>query len=130
MAFLSDQELPTYYPPAASMETDQVTLYLNRANSYAFGQIGGTPPAIPGDDGANLKTAVALAFEILSEGQTSQTDPTNGNITEAAPAQGFVRSDRNTNPLATVDKMLLPYKRAFESANAAVTDRGVTWLGG
>lgn len=126
MAFLTSDELPNYYSEAAAMAVAQVTKYLYRANAYCYGVIGGYPPTI--DD--NLKTIVATAFEILAEGQTAQTDPTTGIITEAAPTSTFNRSDRNTNPLSAVDKMLLPYKRAFESENAEQGDFGVSWLGG
>jgi hypothetical protein len=124
--FLAENELNTYYLEAAGMTAGDRTKYLGRANSYCYGVVGGTPPTVD----ANLKHIVAAAFEIMSEGQTAQTDPVNGNITEAAPPGAFNRSDRNANPLATVDKMLLPYKRAYEAAAAAVTDRGVSWLGG
>lgn len=123
--FLTDNELPTYYAEAASMTTEDRSKYLQRANAYCKGVIGGQPPTVDND----LKAAVALAFEILAEGQTAQTDPTNGNITEVAPSSPFNRSDRNANPLATVDKMLRPYQLAYEAAAAAVTDKGVSWLG-
>lgn len=124
MAFLTKDELPDYYPN--NMPDGDVTKYLARANAYCFGVIGGDPPQV--DD--NLKAIVAHAFEILAEGQTAQTDPTTGIITEAAPASTFNRSDRNANPLLAVDKMLLPYKKAFEAANEAQSDFGVSWLGG
>lgn len=128
---LTAVELPTYYPEAANMSEGDVAKYLGRANSYCLGVIGGEPPAVPWDVGwTNLKAIVATAFEILAEGQTAQTDPVTGNITEAAPSSAFNRSDRNANPLSTVDKMLLPYKTAFESENAAASDFGVIWLGG
>lgn len=127
---LTAAELPTYYAEAANMEAADVTKFLGRANSYCLGEIGGDPPTVPWDpDRANLKAVVANAFEILAEGQTAQTDPVTGNITEAAPTAAFNRSDRNANPLSSVDKMLLPYKRAYEEANAAAGDFGVTWLG-
>jgi hypothetical protein len=125
MAFLTSNELPTYYPEAANMDAAQVTKYLNRANSYCYGVIGGSPPTIDG----NLKTVVAMAFEILAEGEVAQTDPVTGNITDAAPVSPYNRFDKNANPLATVDKMLMPYKRAFESANEDQADNGVSWLG-
>jgi hypothetical protein len=125
-AFLTAAELPTYYPEAAAMTEGDVTKFLGRANSYCYGVIGGDPPTID----TNLKIIVATAFEILAEGQTAQTDPVTGDITEAAPTSAFNRSDRNANPLSAVDKMLLPYKRDFESANKAQSDYGVVWLGG
>jgi hypothetical protein len=131
MQFLTAAELPTYYPEAASMPADQLTKFLGRANSYCLGVIGGDPPTVPWDaDRANLKAVVATAFEIMAEGEVAQTDPMTGNITDAAPVSPYNRFDTNRNPLATVDKMLLPYKRAFEDANAGQSDYGVNWLGG
>jgi hypothetical protein len=124
MAFLTAAELPTYYPN--NMAEGDVTKYLGRANAYCFGVIGGEPPNV--DD--NLKVIVSTAFEILAEGQTSQTDSVTGIITESAPVSSFSRDKANSNPLAAVDKMLLPYKKAFEAANTAQADNGVTWLGG
>lgn len=123
MPFLTAAELPTYYEN--NMSESDVTKYLYRANAYCYGVIGGEPPNV--DD--NLKAIVAHAFEILAEGQTTQTDPVTGNITEAAPTSAFNRSDRNANPLAAVDKMLMPYKKAYDDAHAEQSDNGVTWLG-
>jgi hypothetical protein len=122
-AFLTAAELPTYYPN--SMAEGDVTKYLARANAYCYGVIGGDPPTV--DD--NLKAIVSTAFEILAEGQTSQADATTGIITEGGPASSFSR-EKGSNPLGAVDKMLLPYKKAFEAANAEQADNGVTWLGG
>lgn len=131
MSILTAAELPTYYPEAAAMDAAHVTKFLGRANSYCLGIIGGNPPTVTWDaDRANLKTVVATAFEIMAEGEVAQTDPVTGNITDAAPLSPYNRFDTNKNPLATVDKMLLPYKRAYEDANAEQSDNGVTWLGG
>lgn len=122
-AFLTAAELPTYYPN--NMAEGDVTKYLGRANAYCYGVIGGDPPTV--DD--NLKVIVSTAFEILAEGETSQTDPTTGIITEGGPASSYSR-EKGSNPLAGVDKMLLPYKKAFEAANTAQADNGISWLGG
>lgn len=129
--FLTAAELPTYYAPGAQMDESEAATYLQRANGYCLGQIGGNPPVLDWDtDRSNLKSIVAMAFEILAEGQSGQTNTTNGNITVAAPTPEYTRSDRNANPLATVDKMLAPYKAAYERQNAVITDRGFMFLGG
>lgn len=127
MAFLEATDLPSFYKPAASMTQDDVTTYLQRANAYAKGEIGGIPPAIPGDDGADLKAAVALAFEVFSKGETAQVNDFTGNITDVAPGGQYTRKD-SKDPLDTVKAMLRPYRLAFEAANAAQTDRGVKFL--
>lgn len=121
--FLTSDELPTYYPN--NMSTEDVTKYLGRANAYCYGVIGGEPPTVD----ENLKIIVSTAFEILAEGETSQTDATTGIITEGGPASSYSR-EKGSNPLLGVDKMLLPYKKAFEAANSQQADNGVTWLGG
>lgn len=126
MPFLVEEDLPKYYPATANMTANDVTTFLTRANSYAFGFIGGVPTytaQLPAD---YLKTAVALAFEILAEGQEAQTDPVNGTITEAAPTGFYTR--RADNPFAVVDQMLSPYKRAFEAQNTTSADNGVQFL--
>jgi hypothetical protein len=122
-AFLTAAELPIYYPN--NMALNDVTKYLYRANAYCYGVIGGDPPTVD----ENLKVIVSTAFEILAEGQTSQTDDDTGIITEAAPASAFSRV-KDSSPMAAVDKMLLPYKKAFEAANTEQADNGLTWLGG
>lgn len=127
MAFLDATELPSYYKPAGSMDQDDVKTYLQRANAYAKGEIGGIPPALPGDDGADLKAAVALAFEIFSKGETAQVNTFTGNITDVAPG-GQYSNNNDKDPLDTVKAMLRPYRIAFEAANAAQTDRGVKFL--
>ncbi|GKU79294.1 hypothetical protein [Paenibacillus sp. L3-i20] len=123
MAFLSAAELPNYYPN--NMAVGDVTKYLGRANAYCYGVIGGEPPIVD----ENLKVIVSTAFEILAEGETSQTDNVTGIITEAGPASSYSR-EKGNNPLASIDKMLLPYKKAFDAANAEQADNGITWLGG
>jgi hypothetical protein len=131
MQLLTAEDLPTYYPEAAVIDPAQVAKFLGRANSYCLGVIGGDPPPVPWDaDRSNLKAIVATAFEIMAEGEVAQTDPETGNITNAAPESPYNRFDTNRNPLAAVDKMLLPYKRAYEDANAVQSDNGVIWLGG
>lgn len=130
MQLLTAGELPLYYPEAANMELPVLNKFLGRANSYCLGVIGGDPPSVPWDaDRRNLKAIVGTAFEIMAEGEVAQTDPITGNITDAAPVSPYNRFDKNAEPLATVDKMLLPYKRAFDDANAEKSDYGVTWLG-
>lgn len=120
--YLTDEELKdTYYPKAAAMDTDNVTLCLARANAYAQGIIGGMPPNA--DD--NLKTAVALAFEIFAKGETGQADPITGNITEAAPAGVFVRRE---NPLKAVETMLKPYADEFDAANTPKSEKGACFF--
>lgn len=126
MAFLTESDLPNYYPAAANMSENDIKKYLARANGYAFGVIGGVPQysaQLPEDQ---VKAAVALAFETLAEGQDAQTNNVNGNITEAAPTGFYVR--KADNPLEVVDKMLLPYKNAFENQNTASADNGVMFL--
>lgn len=126
--FLTDDELKTtYYPKAGTMPGPEVTRFNRQANAYAFGVIGGTPPAIPGDDITTLKAAVALAFELFAKADTAQVNPTTGDITEAAPAGAFVRN-KERDPWDTVDSMLKPYADAFKAANVAKSDRGVAFL--
>lgn len=122
MAFLTAVELPTYYTPAAAMESEDVTTFLQRANAYAKGEIGGVPPTVDED----LKAAVALAFEIFTKGETAQVDDFTGNVTEAAPGGQYSR--KTSDPLDVVKAMLRPYRLAFERANATQTDRGVVFL--
>lgn len=120
--YLTEEEIKdTYYPKAAIMPAADVTLYLARANAYAQGIIGGMPPNV--DD--NLKTAVALAFEVLAKGETGQADPVTGNITEAAPAGVFTRRE---NPLKAVDTMLKPYADAYDAANIPKSEKGVQFF--
>jgi hypothetical protein len=118
---IEDELLQTYYPKAQAMTSDDIKTYLARANSYTFGVIGGMPPTV--DD--NLKTAVALAFEIMAKGSTAQVDELTGNITLAAPSGYFTRTP---NPLAQVDIMLAPYARAFDAAQTELAERSVRFL--
>lgn len=122
MAFLTAQDLPSFYKPAAAMTQDDVTTFLQRANAYAKGEIGGNPPEIDDD----LKAAVALAFEIFTKGETAQVDDFTGNVTEAAPGGQYSR--KTSDPLDVVKAMLRPYRLAFERANATKSDRGVAFL--
>lgn len=126
MPYLTEADLKaTYYPRASSMAAADVKLYLQRANSFAWGEIGGMPPTV--DD--PLKAAVATAFEILAKGETgANVNAVNGNITEAAPAGFFARNGRQYDPLDAVRTMLRPYRTAFENANAAKSDKGVRFL--
>lgn len=126
MPFLKDEELTKYYPKAANMGQDEKTLYLMRANSFAFGTIGGIPPFSPQLPEEQLKVAVALAFEILAKDEVAQVDDVNGNITEAAPTGYFAR--REKDPLDQVKTMLLPYAAAYDQANTTQSDKGLMFL--
>lgn len=131
--YLSDTELRTYYAKADKMPPAEVTLYLSRANSYAYGILGGKPSFthLPLDEAAalemGLKTAVALAFEFFTRGETAQINPVNGNITEAAPAGYFQRAPGKQYQLEQVDKMLLPYA-AMISQSTTQPNNGVSFL--
>lgn len=129
MAFLTTTELrEKYFEKAVHMPDNEVDQFLNMANAYAFGFIGGDPPAIPGDDRSNLKAAVALAFQLLSKGDTGQVDVITGNITESAPAGLFSRG-KERDQWAIVDIMLTVYKNAYKASSGAITsDRGVRFL--
>lgn len=127
MAFLNAADLPNYYSKATNMDENDVSTYLQRANAFALGEIGGVPPVIPGDDGENIKIAVALAFEIFAAGETGQVDNFTGNITDAAPGGNYSRNTER-DPLDIARGILKPYKRAYEAANAAQIDRGVQFL--
>jgi hypothetical protein len=126
MSYLTVDELPTYCPEVANMTAGDKTKYLNRANGYAFGVIGGIPAYTDQLPATTVKIAVAMAFEIFAEGQEAQTNTVNGNITEAAPTGHYVR--KADDPLAVVDKMLQPYKEAFEAQNTALADNGIMFL--
>lgn len=124
MAFLNETELKsTYYPQAANVDSMDIKVYLQRANAFCKGEIGGEPPLVDDD----LKAAVAMAFEVFAQGETAQVDVITGNITEAAPA-GYYSRKAEKDPLDTVRSMLKPYKIAFEAANAAKSDRGLMFI--
>ena len=128
MAYLTLVELTgTYYPKAAVMPAADVTLYLQRANTFAVGEIGGQLLDTYVDE--NLKTAVALAFEILARGETAQVDPVNGNITEAAPAGYFALFQaKKPDPLDAVRGMLAPYKIKYDQLQKPDNNRGFRFL--
>ncbi|MGP9042107.1 hypothetical protein [Cytobacillus kochii] len=126
MAFLNETDLPTYYPESIKMTDNDRKKFLNRANSYAFGVIGGVPMYSPQLPELQVKSAVALAFEVFVEGQEAEVNTVNGNITEAAPTGHYTR--KADDPLAVVDKMLLPYKEAFTRQNTASADNGIMFL--
>lgn len=127
MPYLEAQELTgVYYKKAANMEQGELDTYLRRANALAYGEIGGEVPASM--DKENLKAAVALAFEIFTQGETSQVDDITGNVTEAAPAGSYTRNEKARDPLDVVRAMLRPYRLAFEAANAAKSDRGISFI--
>jgi hypothetical protein len=131
MYLTADELTTTYYPKAANMPQEDRDTYLQRANSYAFGKIGGVPTfteQLPAD---GLKAAVALAFEIFAKGETAQVDQATGWVTEGAPAGPFVRPpSRQYSPLEQVDVMLEPYRAAVAAANAAQAERGFRFLTG
>ena len=123
MAFLTPEELKsTYYKQGAYVDDKDLTTYLQRANAYCRGEIGGDPPTV--DEG--LKIAVAMAFEVFAKGETAQVDEFTGNITEAAPAGYFAR--KADDPFVAVKAMLRPYKLAFESASVIQSERRVLFL--
>jgi len=126
MPFLTEAELAKYNHEAANMTAGDKARFLNRANGYAFGIIGGIPTYSEKLPAEQVKAAVALAFEIFAEGQEAQTNSVNGNITEAAPTGHYVR--KADDPLTVVEKMLLPYKEAFIRQNTESADNGLMFL--
>lgn len=118
------------------MDHEQLVMYLQRANSYALGVIGGVPLYDLLPPGTQLmyqhsaKAAVALAFECLAKGETAQVNPYNGDITEAAPAGYFQRSSNRSHQWETVDKMLQPLVDLYNGQTEipVVEDRGVQFL--
>lgn len=125
-----------YYPPAQHMEPEQISLYLQRANAYALGVIGGVPvyDLLPLEQRVMYQNAakagVALAFECLAKGETAQVNPYNGDITEAAPAGYFQRSSNRSQQWETVDKILRPVMDLYVSQITIieVPDNGVQFL--
>lgn len=123
-----------YYPKAENMTDQDVGLYLQRANSYAYGILGGMPkfdtypPAERASLESGLKAAIGLAFEFFTKGETAQVNPMNGNITEAAPAGYFQRPPGKSYQLEQVDKMLVPYAALVDSQNTVQSERGVSFL--
>lgn len=128
--FLTADELrSTYYPDAANMSENDVAKFLTRANAYCSGIVGGVPPFSDDLPADGWKTAVGLAFEILTKGESHQVNPVNGDITPAAPQSSHSRpSSRMYDPFETVKAMLIPYQRAYAAANASKTERGFTFL--
>ena len=114
----------TYYTKAAAMASTDVNTYLMRANSYAQGIIGGPLPEAYVDEG--LKTAVAMAFEILAQGESAKVNEVTGNITEAAPS-GYYQVKR-PDPLDTVKTMLIPYSMQYDRLLKPDNNRGVRFL--
>lgn len=131
MYVTADELKTTYYPKAVNMSDLDLATFLQRANSYAFGVIGGVPTfteQLPAD---GLKTAVALAFEVFAKGETSQVDQATGWVSEGAPAGPFTRPpSRQYSPFEQVDLMLQPYRAAFAASSAATADRGFRFLTG
>lgn len=126
MAFLTEADLINFYPKAVNIEPGDKRTYIQRANAFCKGEIGGIPPAHLLDD--DLKAAVALAFEIMAQGETAQADEISGDITDVAPPGHFARKSDYRDPLDVVRGMLRPYRLAFEKANAAQSDRGVMFI--
>lgn len=124
--YLTKAKLIEFYPPADEMTEAHVDTFLPRANSYANGVIGGKLDDEYVDD--HLLTAVALAFEIMTKGDTAQVDPNNGNITRAAPEGHFVPRRAEYNPLETVKAMLIPYKEIYAGLNNSSDDRGFMFV--
>ncbi|ACQ68969.1 hypothetical protein [Exiguobacterium sp. AT1b] len=123
---LPENELAIYVPESARMTEENRLKFLQRANAYALGIIGGIPTyTIEKPDGP-VKTAVGMAFEILTEGQDAQTNPVNGNVTEAAPTGWYVR--RAERALDVVDRMLEPYADEFRRGNSAVNENGMQFF--
>lgn len=129
MAYLTEAELNTYYPDAAAMSAGDRDKFLGRANGFAGGVVGGPLTADQitkaGLDPGNLKNAVSMAFEILSEGETGQVNLNNGNVTEAAPTGQYVR---RKDPLNNVITMLRPFADLYDRVNSEKSDRGISFL--
>lgn len=127
MLLTKTELLTKYYTIAKPVAEEKQNLYLMRANAWCEGYIGGLPPvAIDGPDGDNLKTAVALCFEIMARAETHQINSETGDITEVAPPTAI--SDLSYDELFDpVRDMLRPYKLAYENSTA-VSDRGVKFI--
>ena len=123
--FLIAGELPTYYPKGVNMDSDDTITFLARANAWAYGEIGGEPPASM--DLTVLKTAVGLAVELFAQGETAQTDAVSGNISQAAPP-GYYSVTKDSDPFDHVRVMLASYKRAVTEANTSKAARGIQFL--
>lgn len=123
--FLTAGELPAYYPKGQNMDADDKTTFLARANAWAYGEIGGEPPAAM--DLTVLKTAVGLAVELFAQGETAQTDDVTGNITQAAPP-GYYSVTKDPDPFDHIRTMLKPYKDAIIKDNTSKSDRGIMFL--
>ncbi|MEG1083975.1 MAG: hypothetical protein RSE04_05995 [Hydrogenoanaerobacterium sp.] len=122
--FLTKEELLSkYYTLANPVDPEKQDLFLLRANAWCKGYIGGTPPIVDDD----VKTAVALCFEIMARGEVSQIDAVTGNITDVAPPTASTKSKTEVDPYDLVKGMLRPYKLAFENSTN-VSDRGVKFI--
>lgn len=129
--FLTKAELISkYYTLAEPVADDKQELFLLRANAWCKGYIGGIPPTIHGDNGDDLKTAVALCFEVMARGETSQIDADTGNITEVAPPTAATKTTTQyaaADQFSVVRQMLRMYKLAFENTTN-LSDRGVKFI--
>ena len=126
MELLPENELAIYVPESAKMTDTDRAKFLQRANAYALGFIGGIPTYTVKMPDGPVKTAVGMAFEILAEGQDAQTNSVNGDITEAAPAGWYVRKAERA--LDVVDLILKPYAEEFRRGNSAVSDNGIQFF--
>lgn len=132
MLLTKEELLGTYYKRALPCKDDDIDLYLSRANSWCIGYIGGVPPFLPGEsqERQGLKIAVALCWEVMARGETSQIDDETGNITEVAPPTSAVKTAtqyKGLDQFQVVREMLRPYKNAYEDTTSK-TDRGVKFL--
>lgn len=132
MLLTKDELLGKYYKRAIPCKEDDVDLFLDRANSWCIGYIGGVPPKLPGEDveRTTLKVAVALCFEVTARGETDQIDQETGNITVVAPPTAATKTSTqyaSMDQFVTVREMLRPFKNAYEDTTSK-TDRGVKFL--
>lgn len=124
MALLTKTELQTeYYKASANVDDTLVDTYLVRANTFCKGCIGGEPAQadLTTDEWVDVKTATALAFEIMTAGKSAVIDETTGNITDAAPSGEFVKG--YSDPLAVVKAMLKHIALKMASKATTQSDR-------
>jgi len=128
MYLTADELKTTYGKKFANMDIDDLNTYLQRANTLAYGEIGGIPAGLTSEETAALKGAVALAFEIFANGESGQVDQETGTITEAAPEGVFVRKTyKESDPFAVVKGMLAPFAQKVAAA-VLEPSRGVMFL--
>lgn len=126
--YLTAEELLSFYKKAEGMNPGDVKVFLQRANSLAYGEIGGVPADLSAEETAALKGAVALAFEIFTTGESGQVDQVTGTITEAAPEGVFVRKTyKDSDPFSVVRKMLRPFAAKVATKTPETSDRGAAF---